>query len=76
MLVVHPAYWGKSHGATLVKWGLELAKMDGVPMGVSGPEKGAKLYKALGFKPLAKLEFEGDELVEAALTLNVLRFEV
>jgi len=75
MLCVHPAYWSRGHGSTLTKWGLELAKIDGVKMGVMGPAMGMRLYKYLGFKHLDDLELEGDELVPKGKKAGVLIFE-
>lgn len=76
ILVVHPAYWGKGHGRTLVQWGLDFAKIDGVPQGVTGPDKGVKLYKALGFKYLADLELKGNDVVPEGLKRGVLKYEL
>ncbi|MCJ1403375.1 hypothetical protein MMC11_006598 [Xylographa trunciseda] len=75
MLVVHPAYQGRGHGAALVRWGLELARMDGVKQGVIGPEKGMKLYKSLGFELLDELQWPGDDTTPGGLKLGVLRFD-
>lgn len=76
MLVVHPAYWKRGHGSTLVKWGLEISKIDGVAMGVIGPDMGVNLYKSLGFKPLIDLVYEGNDLMPEGLKMGVLKFEV
>jgi len=74
MLVMHPAYQGRGHGAALVRWGLELAGMDGVQQGVIGPEKGMKLYRSLGFELVDELRWEGDDVTPGGLQLGVLRF--
>ena len=74
MLAVHPAYQGHGHGGALVRWGLELARMDGVKQGVIGPEKGMKLYKSLGFELLDELQWPGDDITPDGLRLGVLRF--
>ncbi|MCJ1392975.1 hypothetical protein MMC18_005847 [Xylographa bjoerkii] len=75
MLVVHPAYQGHGHGGTLVQWGLELARIDGVKQGVIGPEQGMKLYKSLGFELLDELHWEADNITPDGLKLGVLRFD-
>ena len=75
VLVVHPAYQGQGHGGTLVRWGLELARVDGVQQGVIGPAKGTKLYQSLGFELLTELHWDGDDITPEGLKLGVLRFD-
>ncbi|MCJ1436450.1 hypothetical protein MMC27_005829 [Xylographa pallens] len=74
MLVVHPAYQGHGHGGALVKWGMEIARIDGVQQGVIGPAKGMKLYQSLGFELLDELQWPGDDITPDGLKLGVLRF--
>ncbi|MCJ1287248.1 hypothetical protein MMC26_006596 [Xylographa opegraphella] len=75
MLVVHPAYQSHGHGGALVRWGQDLARMDGVKQGVIGPAKGMKLYRSLGFDLLDELQWPGDEITPDGLQLGVLRFD-
>ena len=75
MLAVHPAYWGRKHGKELVKWGLELARIDGVKQGLTGSELGMGLYKSLGFELKTELVFEGDEDMPEGLRLWTLVFD-
>ncbi|KAJ5722859.1 hypothetical protein N7488_000894 [Penicillium malachiteum] len=61
MLCVHPAYWRKGHGTQLVKWTLNLARMDGITQGVNAAPMGARLYEALGYEIICIAREEGDE---------------
>lgn len=61
MVVVHPAYWRRGHGTTLVGWGMELAKIDHIKQGVIAAKMGEKLYAKLGYSPLEELRLDGDE---------------
>ena len=64
---MHPAYWRRGHGTRLVKWTLELTKLDGVqvPRGVNAADMGAKLYKSLGYEYVyllgSNVDVEGDQ---------------
>lgn len=48
-LGVHPAYWNNDCGHELVRWCIELADKDQMPLGVSCAPMGAKACKNLGF---------------------------
>ncbi|CAH0051750.1 unnamed protein product [Clonostachys solani] len=52
MVVVHPAYWRRGHGTSLVKWGKALADVDRVNQGVIAADMGEKLYTSLGYGKL------------------------
>ncbi|KAK7415053.1 hypothetical protein QQX98_006191 [Neonectria punicea] len=52
MVVVHPAYWKRGHGTSLVEWGKALADMDRVGQGVIAADMGEKLYTSLGYRKL------------------------
>lgn len=73
-LVVHPAYWKRGHGSTLVEWSIALSKMDNVDQGVSAAAMGARLYKGLGFSLIARLEEEGDKDDPEGVYTELLRF--
>jgi GNAT superfamily N-acetyltransferase len=61
MVVVHPAYWRRGHGTRLVKWGMQLADIDGVKQGVIAASMGKDLYLKLGYRLLHMVQVEGDE---------------
>jgi len=44
---IHPAYWRRGHGKTLLNWGLALAEKDGVNTGVIANTAAVGLYLAL-----------------------------
>lgn len=71
MLVVHPAYWSKGHGTKLIKWGLELAELDGVGQGVMAVGMGADLYPKLGYKQIDEARLEGDKDCPRGLSVKV-----
>jgi N-acetylglutamate synthase-like GNAT family acetyltransferase len=56
MLVVHPAYWARGHGGNLVKWGMELARIDKVKHGLFATKMGKGLYDKLGWRDLGDIE--------------------
>ncbi|RSL79627.1 hypothetical protein CEP52_017498 [Fusarium oligoseptatum] len=62
MVVVHPAYWKRGHGRRLVRWGIDLAEIDGVCQGVIAAEMGKSLYLSLGYEELEDLQFDGFHL--------------
>ena len=59
--MVHPAYWKRGHGSTLVTWGMNLANIDHINQGVIAARSGEKLYAALGYSLLEELRLAGDE---------------
>ncbi|KAF7357624.1 Acyl-n-acyltransferase [Mycena sanguinolenta] len=57
-LVVHPDYQGHGIGSLLVRWGLDEAAKERVPVFVGGETQGVDFYeKALGFQRLSPTEF-------------------
>lgn len=64
VLVVHPSYWRRRHGSTLVEWGMKLASTDKVGVGVISTEGGKPLYKWLGFTYLDDLPLDEGISVE------------
>ncbi|KAH7318671.1 hypothetical protein B0I35DRAFT_432674 [Stachybotrys elegans] len=58
MVVVHPAYWRRGHGTTLVRWGKSLADLDGMDQGVVAADMGEKLYMPLGYQKLDEVRVE------------------
>ena len=75
MLVVHPAYWRCGHGATMVRWGLELAELDGVNHGVFGSIMGNKLYLSLHYKEVGVIKLQDEENPLEMVELAILRYE-
>jgi hypothetical protein len=43
MAAIHPAYWGRGNWWNLVKWGMELARLDKVKQGIIAREFGYRL---------------------------------
>ena len=74
VVVVHPAYWGRGHGSSLVKWGMHLADLDHIKQGVVATRLGAKLYSRLGFSTLSYLHLDGDDQDREELTLSVMQY--
>jgi len=74
MVVVHPAYWARGHGKNLVKWGMELARIDKVKQGVIAAKMGTDLYSQLGWKSLTEVHIEGDEIVPQGVTFAVMEY--
>jgi N-acetylglutamate synthase-like GNAT family acetyltransferase len=74
MLAVHPAYWYKGHGTALVKWGLELAKMDSIPQGVVASVMGEKLYIKLGYKLISKIKVGEKDNDVKEFEIGILRY--
>ena len=58
MVVVHPAYWRRGHGTTLVRWGKALADLDGMDQAVSATDMGEKLYVPLGYHKVDEVRVE------------------
>jgi hypothetical protein len=75
MVVVHPAYWRRGHGATMVRWGLELAELDGVNNGVFGSIMGKKLYLSLNYKEVGVIKLQDEKNPLEMVELAVLRYE-
>ncbi|KAB2575427.1 Puromycin N-acetyltransferase [Lasiodiplodia theobromae] len=55
-LSCHPDYQGKGLGAALVKWGLEQAEKDGVPVYLEATPSGKFLYAKLGFETVIEYD--------------------
>ena len=84
MMVIHPAYWGREHGKNLVRWAMELARMDKKNLGAAAPElvQGASksgdwidLYDKLGFRTVKEIHIEGDEIVPQGASFTVLKYD-
>jgi N-acetylglutamate synthase-like GNAT family acetyltransferase len=75
-VVVHPAYWRRSHGKTLVNWGLALAETDKIKTGVVANTVGVGLYLALGFMRIEMVKLEDEEEPPNALEGVILRYDV
>jgi GNAT superfamily N-acetyltransferase len=56
-IAVHPAYRAIGIGQNLVRWGMEHADIEGVPVGVEARGgKKLRLWKSLGFEKLNEIE--------------------
>lgn len=75
MVVVHPAYWRRGHGSTLVGWGMKLAESDQVRQGVIAAKMGEDLYSRLGYTHLEDLRLDGDEQAPEGLTCAVMDYD-
>ncbi|KAE8446564.1 hypothetical protein EG329_011896 [Mollisiaceae sp. DMI_Dod_QoI] len=60
-VVVHPAYWRRSHAKTLINWGLALAKTDSTKTGVVANPFGVGLYVSLGFVKITTIGLRDKE---------------
>jgi GNAT superfamily N-acetyltransferase len=57
-LAIHPDFQGYGIGTLLVRWGMDRAAEEKVPVFAAGEERGVAFYeKALGFRRLAKTEY-------------------
>lgn len=74
LLVVHPAYGRRGHGANLIKWGIELAIKDRLKFGLVASEVANPLYKSLGFEFLEKFDLQGDETSKNGVHYEVLNW--
>jgi len=75
MVVVHPAYWGHGHGGNLVKWGMNLARIDKVKYGVIAAKMGTDLYRELGWQHLTDVRLEGDEVTPQGVEVAVMEYD-
>ncbi|KAJ8129180.1 hypothetical protein O1611_g4452 [Lasiodiplodia mahajangana] len=73
MVVVHPAYWKRGHGTTLVKWGMSMADLDHVDQGVVAAKMGEQLYLKLGYTKLAEVHV-CDDKEPADVTVGILEY--
>lgn len=62
MIVTHPAYWRKGHATLMTEWFIELAKLDGIELGVAGAPMGKMLFTAQGFKEAKTVEIPGYDI--------------
>ncbi|KAK0726671.1 hypothetical protein B0T21DRAFT_395106 [Apiosordaria backusii] len=72
-IIVHPAYWRRSYGSTIAKWGVELADIDGVDQGVLATSMGAQLFRHVGYECITDLHVEGDERNPEGVTFAALK---
>ncbi|KAI0187131.1 hypothetical protein EV127DRAFT_437409 [Xylaria flabelliformis] len=73
MLVVHPAYWRRGHGTSLVEWGMALADLDQVDQGVVAAEMGEHLYLRLNYSKLAEVHVRDDK-DPAEVTVGIVKY--
>lgn len=55
-LATHPDFQGKGMGAALVRWGMEQAEKDGVPVHLVATPAGRVLYTKLGFEVVVEFD--------------------
>lgn len=56
-LVVHEDYQRQGIGALLLKWGLDQAEAERVPVGVESSFAGLRLYEKMGFRTFRNLRY-------------------
>lgn len=59
MLATHPAHHGRGIASLLLKWGLERADRDGVPVFLAASPAGKPMYERRGFRVLGTEEIAG-----------------
>lgn len=77
MVVVNPAYWYRSHGSDLVKWGKVLSDLENIyinKLGVAAIEVGEKLYLSLNLTKLATVELRDEEEPPNKVSIGMLRY--
>jgi len=74
-MAVHPAYSGRGHGARLVKWGVALARMDNVKLGVVARTRGESAYRLLGFERFGTFTLLGDQATPGGLDISLMLFD-
>ncbi|PQE04851.1 Acyl- N-acyltransferase protein [Rutstroemia sp. NJR-2017a BBW] len=74
-VAVHPAYWKRGHGTALVKWGMELARMDQVAQGVSAAKMGEKLYAELCYRVVERIGLDGDEVTPQGVSTAMMVYD-
>jgi N-acetylglutamate synthase-like GNAT family acetyltransferase len=74
-VAVHPAYWKRGHGTALVKWGMELARIDQVVQGVSAAKMGEKLYAELDYKVVERISLDGDEVTPQGVSTAMMVYD-
>lgn len=75
LLVVHPAYERRGHGADLVRWGIQLAQLDHLNIGLIASEVASPMYKRLGFEFIQKFDLEGNETSPRGIHYEVMKLE-
>ncbi|KAK5958312.1 hypothetical protein OHC33_000154 [Knufia fluminis] len=73
-LVIHPTYWRRGHGRTLVEWGMRLADIDQEDLCICATNGGLKLYRPLGCELLESWRMEGDEVSPTGVAGNIVRY--
>jgi len=59
MLGTHPSYNGKGIASMLLKWGLDRADNDGMPVFLSASPAGKPMYERRGFRVVQEEEVAG-----------------
>ena len=57
-VAVDPSFHRRGIGARMMRWGLERAEKEGVPILLIGSQKGILLYEKLGFEVLGTINFD------------------
>jgi GNAT superfamily N-acetyltransferase len=58
-LAVHPIYWRRGHGTSLLAWAAKLADEDKIQLGVASVPMGVKNAEKVGCKEREVIEVEG-----------------
>ena len=56
MLAVHPSYWRRGHGTSLLSWAARIADEDRIVLGKAAVENGKRISHRLGFDWKEKIE--------------------
>lgn len=73
-LVVHPAYQRRGHGQALLKWGMEIARIDQQSVGVTAADSGMMLYEAMGWVKIMPYGMAGDEVSPKGFSGCVMKY--
>lgn len=58
MLAVHPQYWRKSHGSSLLLWITQLVDKDSIKLGVAAVPMAIHIYCKVGFAKKDEVKVE------------------
>ncbi|KAK5084779.1 hypothetical protein LTR05_005857 [Lithohypha guttulata] len=73
-LVVHPAYQRRGHGQALLKWGMEIARIDQQSAGVTAADSGMMLYGAMGWVKIMTYGMAADEVSPEGFSGCVMKY--
>ena len=61
-MAVDPTFFGRGLGSALCRHGVDMARSDGLAVGVIAAGMGEKLYTSLGFKTIEKKTIKDERL--------------